>query len=410
MNLVLYIVLLIVNISVCFQIKLNVYCYYPEESLSVDDTFFIRGDGLGINTTTGVEMEKIPNQDDSWLMTLEDDYISSFEFQIFKNDEVPQRGHAERVSFPSINEDTEWDVHVFPYFNTQNGTVELLEGFYSPQLGNTRNISIYLPPSYYENTLKPMRNILIMQDGQSLFDPATAPSWSPPWWCQNVSDVLISEGSIDEYMIVAPWTVLSNREYEYTFSVFNGTRGGGADVYLDYLEETMLPEVIAHYGSDRIQVNDDKKGILGSSYGGLLSCYAGWTRYDTYKKIGCMSSSFWWNNADFIPDIILKKTLHLDENNIFYVDTGTVMDCYNSTMAVKGYMDNMTNVFTPNVNYFFYLDEGASHTGYYWGRRFHLPLIDFYSPEDLELLSRSFGVIQKANLLLLVCLGILLSF
>ncbi|RYE84066.1 MAG: hypothetical protein EOO65_02880, partial [Methanosarcinales archaeon] len=50
-------------------------------------------------------------------------------------------------------------------------------------------------------------------------------------------------------------------------------------------------------------------GMLGSSLGGLLSCYAGWTRPDTYGFAGCMSSSFWWNNQDFNNTII---PMHVD--------------------------------------------------------------------------------------------------
>jgi predicted alpha/beta superfamily hydrolase len=31
----------------------------------------------------------------------------------------------------------------------------------------------------------------------------------------------------------------------------------------------------------------------GSSLGGLVSCYTGWTRSNVWSKAGCMSSSFW---------------------------------------------------------------------------------------------------------------------
>lgn len=79
-------------------------------------------------------------------------------------------------------------------------------------------------------------------------------------------------------------------------------------------------------------------GILGSSLGGLISCYAGknlicidivmpinsflvWTRSKVYSKGGCMSSSFWWNNEDFNNQILVN---HPTPNNhvTIYIDSG----------------------------------------------------------------------------------------
>jgi predicted alpha/beta superfamily hydrolase len=66
--------------------------------------------------------------------------------------------------------------------------------------------------------------------------------------------------------------------------------GGRGDQYLDFLESTVLPLIKKTY---RVQIDSAANlGILGSSLGGLISCYAGWTRSKVYGKIGCMSSSF----------------------------------------------------------------------------------------------------------------------
>ena len=45
---------------------------------------------------------------------------------------------------------------------------------YSAELQNYRSVIYYLPPSYTENTLKPYSNLLVMHDGQNLFDPKTS--------------------------------------------------------------------------------------------------------------------------------------------------------------------------------------------------------------------------------------------
>jgi len=96
-----------------------------------------------------------------------------------------------------------------------------------------------------------------------------------------------------------------NRTYEYTYSVDPTVGvGGGADLYLDFLQATVMPLVQNLYRIVPTNPAAPRWGVLGSSLGGLLSCYAGWTRPSTYWLAGCMSSSFWWNNEDFNTTIL----------------------------------------------------------------------------------------------------------
>jgi hypothetical protein len=83
-----------------------------------------------------------------------------------------------------------------------------------------------------------------------------------------------------------------------------------------------------------VNIVTEQLGILGSSLGGLISCYAGYTRnsmyafyltvvFDrycfefffpsftssdvillSYGRAGCMSSSFWWNKEDFTTTVM----------------------------------------------------------------------------------------------------------
>lgn len=61
--------------------------------------------------------------------------------------------------------------------------------------------------------------------------------------------------------------------------------------------------------------------MVGSSHGGLLSCYAGWTKPDIFERVGCMSSSFWWMDEEFNKDILTSNggsdKLHI------YLDAGS---------------------------------------------------------------------------------------
>ena len=83
---------------------------------------------------------------------------------------------------------------------------------------------------------------------------------------------------------------------EYTYIQDPDYGGGKGDLYLDFIESTIIPLAQSNF---RVEISRDTLGILGSSLGGLISCYAGWTRSDIYGKVGCMSSSFWWDNLDY---------------------------------------------------------------------------------------------------------------
>lgn len=55
----------------------------------------------------------------------------------------------------------------YPAFSmaTKGETVVLLENFYSTQLDNNRNVSVYLPPSVIQNKMERPINIMILLDG-----------------------------------------------------------------------------------------------------------------------------------------------------------------------------------------------------------------------------------------------------
>ena len=175
---------------------------------------------------------------------------------------------------------------------------------YSPELQNYRDVIVYTPPSYSENPIKRYSNVLIMHDGQNLFNPATA-FMGNAWMIQDSLNPQITSGNIDELIVIGVYNT-ANRTYEYTYSYDPSEGfGGDGDLYLDFLESTVIPWVKSTL---RVDLKRESLGILGSSLGGLISCYAGWTRSQVYGKVGCMSSSFWWNDQDFQREVLPART------------------------------------------------------------------------------------------------------
>ena len=142
-----------------------------------------------------------------------------------------------------------------------------------------------------------------MHDGQNLFNASTS-FLGVAWMCQDTVNELVAEGNMREIIIVGVDNTI-NRTDEYTYSYDPTVPGGGnGNTYLDFLQETVVPSIevwyrVAPNAANSTSQNAKRWGILGSSLGGLISCYAGWTRPEVYSIAGCMSSSFWWNNEDF---------------------------------------------------------------------------------------------------------------
>jgi len=113
---------------------------------------------------------------------------------------------------------------------------------YSPQLGNNRNIIMFMPASYYENTLKPVTNVLIMHDGQNVFDPNTA-FMHQAWMAQDTINPLVFEGKMEEIMVIGVDNT-ADRMDEYTYSKDPEYGGGKADLYLDFLQDTVFKTVV----------------------------------------------------------------------------------------------------------------------------------------------------------------------
>jgi len=149
---------------------------------------------------------------------------------------------------------------------------------------------------------------------------------------------------------------------------------------LDFLSEEIVPYVKNNY---RVQTGVENLSILGSSLGGLISCYAGWTRSSEYSMTGCMSSSFWWNNEDFdrliinasMPQYPIK--IYLDSG-----DAGPDQDDVNQTRTVRNHLEHVGFILGENLDY--YLQIGGQHSEYYWGKRFHVPMTYFYKTKLLS--------------------------
>jgi predicted alpha/beta superfamily hydrolase len=162
--------------------------------------------------------------------------------------------------------------------------------FRSRFLRNKRDLIVYVPPGYGE---QPQRRfpVLYLQDGQNLFDRATAFA-GQDWNVHGAADHLIQAGALELLIIVGIYNTGKSRIHEYTPTKAPKLGGGRADRYAKFLLQEVMPFIQSEY---RVQTGPHATGIGGSSLGGLVSLYLGLKYPQTFGKIAALSPSVWWH-------------------------------------------------------------------------------------------------------------------
>ena len=153
--------------------------------------------------------------------------------------------------------------------HTVVGDVRTLDSVYSPELRNQRKLYVYLPPSYANSDRH--YPVIYMQDGQNLFDPATAFA-GVHWRVGETAMRLIAEGKIPPLIIVGIDNTGKNRLWEYIpyRSLEMRLFGPQGKRYPEFLLRDVMPLVEKYY---RVAKGPEHTGLGGSSLGGLITLY-----------------------------------------------------------------------------------------------------------------------------------------
>jgi predicted alpha/beta superfamily hydrolase len=169
--------------------------------------------------------------------------------------------------------------------HTVVGTLKVLPQVWSPQLGNHRDILVYLPPSY--DLGDQAYPVLYMHDGQNLFDQAT--SFSCEWSVDETMEE-VSQASLEAIVVGIP-NMETLRCDEYSPFVDPEHGGGQGADYVAFIVETLKPLIDETF---RTLGDREHTGIIGSSMGGLISLYAFFERPHSFGFAGVMSPALWF--------------------------------------------------------------------------------------------------------------------
>lgn len=234
--------------------------------------------------------------------------------------------------------------------------------FPSRYLSTPRDIVVYLPPGYQTGGRR--HPVFYLQDGQNLFDPATAFA-GEDWRADVTADDLTRAGAIEPVILVGIYNTGVRRVSEYTPTRDPRRRKGGkADRYALMLARELKSFIDREYRTSRAAAHT---GVGGSSLGGLVSLEAGLLYPRVFGKLAVLSPSVWWHERSILE---MVRRSHLASRPRIWLDAGTEegegviadLRVLRDALSEKGWREG--------VNLSYREVSGAGHNEHAWGARF----------------------------------------
>jgi predicted alpha/beta superfamily hydrolase len=163
--------------------------------------------------------------------------------------------------------------------------------FASRYLQSRRDLAVYLPPGY--DSSHDRYPVLYFQDGQNLFDPATA-FLGQDWHADVTANRLIAEGAIRPFIMVGIYNAGIRRISEYTPTRDRRLRKGGkAERYAQMLVREIKPFIDREY---RTRKGAKDTAVGGSSLGALVSLVCALDYPRVFGHVAAISPSVWWDD------------------------------------------------------------------------------------------------------------------
>ncbi len=240
---------------------------------------------------------------------------------------------------------------------------------------NTRLVRVWLPPGY-DTTGVTRYPVLYLNDGQNLFDPATAFA-GVHWRVGEAAERLITGGKMPPLIIVGIDNTGKNRVREYIpyRSLDMRLFGPQGKRYPEFLLREVMPLIGKYYP---LAKGPEHTGLGGSSLGGLITLYTQLTAPGVFGRLLIESPSLWVGNRKILEECRKFR----DWPYRIYLGMGT-REVGNATKDEKTVNDvrelerilQVTGLGKARLKV--WIEEGAAHNEAAWAARF---------PEALEFL------------------------
>lgn len=263
--------------------------------------------------------------------------------------------------------------------HTLTGDIQAHPQFASRILRNSRDVLVYLPRGY-RRSIRRRYPVLYLQDGQNVFDAATA-FGGVEWNADESAERLTKQKLIEPTILVAVANTGKNRIHEYapTSGVIEATATrkkrsrGMLRKYGEFLIQELKPFIDGRY---RTRPEAEFTGLGGSSLGGLATLALGLWFPNVFNRLAVMSPSIWWDDCAVykIVDAIdetAKPSLKI------WLDTGTHEEGWERGRDLRDRLVDKGWRLHDDLHYF--EAEGSDHSEGAWAARID-PVLRFLFP------------------------------
>lgn len=184
-----------------------------------------------------------------------------------------------------------------PVIAQDDGRLLEYEGIAAAGLPDQR-LTIWLPPGYDRSDQR--YPVLYMHDGHNLFDVAKS-NFNKIWAADKAMMEAVRTGTVEPHIIIGIWAPGRDRHRQYLPRSAYDMATGNLRAQMDAMT---AGGVISHHylawitgplkswvdTSFRTRPGRDDTAIVGSSMGGLMSCYAFLEASQVFGRAGCVSS------------------------------------------------------------------------------------------------------------------------
>jgi len=296
----------------------------------------LAGDFTGWDPTIA-PMENIVGTD-VWFITKSFDRGARLDYQFVYNDSIwvldPLNPNKNIGGF-GYNSELRMPDYIIPkeidyVKDNLHGTI-IDTTWYSKELGNSRQIKVYLPPNYYSEKLS--YPLVLVNDGSEYLSYAKM---------DNVLDNLISNGVIRPIIAVFVPPIDRTKEYVTDYK----------ENYTDFIINDVIDWVDKKF---RTQKDPSNRMVMGSSYGGNISLWISKEHPNTFGLVGVFSP--------FIEDDILNYFADLSDTNL---DIFILHGKYDHIDAIHESAHNLRSILDKKSIKYIYREYPDSHSYGFW--------------------------------------------
>lgn len=243
---------------------------------------------------------------------------------------------------------------------------------------NTRMVRVWLPPDYDRagGTRYP---VLYLNDGQNLFDPATAFA-GVDWRAGATAERLIGDGKIPPMILVGIDNTGKDRVREYIpyRSAEPRVYGPQGKRYPEFLVREVIPLIEKYYS---VAKGPEHTGLGGSSLGGLITLYTQLASPGVFGRLLIESPSLWIANRKILDEC---RTFHDWPYRIYVAmgtrEAGTAEKDERAVEDTRELENILRDAKLGTARLKVVIEEGATHTEAAWAARFAGALEFLYRP------------------------------